>query len=180
MNYQNVLFFLFFATFSFLAIAGKKLNKKIKWRLTALAIFFLFLPQFLPRQFFGRWNSISKLDDKVISEIHLQPSLPDWKVNLVGRDFIISTKPQIDTITQLLRKVNVYSPTHPMRIWETKMILITTTRDTFEIEINKTSNNGTTLETPTNEWRKDEVGSYLEQITKHRLPMYSDTSTNRN
>jgi hypothetical protein len=106
--------------------------------------------------------------------------LPDWKVNLVGRDFIISTKPQIDTITQLLRKVNVYFPSHPMGIWQTKMILITTTRDTFEIEIEKTSNNGTTLETPTNKWRKDELGSYLEQVTKYRQPMYSDTSTNRN
>lgn len=66
---------------------------------------------------------MSKLDVKIISEIHLQPSLPDWKVNLVGRDFVISSKPQIDAITQLLRNANVYFPNHPMRIWETKMIL---------------------------------------------------------
>jgi hypothetical protein len=53
----------------FLAIAGKKLNKKVKRGLAALAIFFLFLPQLLPRQIFGRWNSISKLDDKVPATI---------------------------------------------------------------------------------------------------------------
>lgn len=180
MNYLKIHFFLFFAVMIFLTIAGKRLNKKVERNILVMAILFLFLPIYLPRQIFGRWNSMSNLDDKVISEIHLQPSLPDWKVNLVGRDLIISSKPQIDTITRLLRNANVYFPSHPMRIWETKMILISTTRDTFEIEVHKTSNDGTTFETPTNRWRKDELAGYLEQITEHRQPVYSDTSTNRN
>lgn len=180
MNYLNVQFFLVAAVVVFLAIAGKRLNKKVERNIMVMAILFFFLPNYLPRQIFGRWNSMSALDDKVISEIRLQPSSPDWKVNLVGGDFIISDKQQIDTITQFLKHANVYFPSHPMRIWETKMMLITTTRDTFEIEVHKTSNNGTTFETPTNRWRKDEMAAYLEQITKHREPVYSDTSTNRN
>lgn len=177
MNYQNIQFFIFGAIVIFLSIAGKKLNKKLNTGLVALAIIILFLPSFLPRQFFGRWNAISDLDGKVISEIRLQPSLPNWKVNLVGRDFIISDKQQIDTITQFLRKTHVFFPNHPSREWETKMIFKTTTNDRFEMQINKTDNNGTYLETPTNEWRKDEIGSYLEKVTKYHQPVYSDTAT---
>lgn len=180
MNYQNIIqFFIFIAIFIFLSIAGKKLNKKVKSGLKVLAISVFFLPNLLPRQFFGRWNSISNLNGKITSEIHLQPSLPNWKVNLVGKDFIISDKQQIDTITQLLRKTHIYIPVHPSRVWETKMIFITTTKDTFEIQINKTDNdyNGTYIETPTNEWRQDEIGRYLEKVTQYHQPVYGDTAT---
>jgi hypothetical protein len=182
MSYQIIPLFLFIAIGVFLSIAGKKLNKKVNWTLTALGIIIFFLLPFLPRQLFGRWNSISRLDGKVISEIHLLPSEPNWKVNLVGNVFILSDKKQIDTITQLLRKTTLYFPSHPIRIWETKMIFITASKDTFEIEINKTNNdyNGTVIQTQSNECRKDEIGSYLEKVTKYRQPVYSDTARNRN
>lgn len=137
-----------------------------------------FLPIFLSRELFGRRNSIPELDGKVISEIHLQPSLPNWKVNLVSRDLVVSGKQQIDTITQLLRKTMSYTPNHPIRVWETNMLLITTANDTFKIKVRKTTNdyNGTYIETTTNQWRIDEIGDYLEKLTKYRQPVYSDTA----
>jgi hypothetical protein len=136
----------------------------------------------MPRQIFGRWNAISRLNDKVVAAIHLQPSLPDWKVNLTGRDFIISNRQQIDTIMQLLRTAEVYSASHPTRVWETKMILLTTSGDTFKIQVNKNNYeyNGTSFETPSGSWRKDEMGKYLEKLTMYQQPVYSDTSTKRN
>lgn len=95
---------------------------------------------------------------------------------------MISGRQQIDTVVQLLRKAEVYSVNHPSRVWETKMILITTAGDTLTIQVNQTDNeyNGTTFETSSSMWRKDELGSYLEKLTKYRQPVYSDTSTQRN
>jgi len=177
MSYQTVFLLLFIAIWIIRTSAGKYVSKKVKMALTVLAIFFLVVP-FLPRLFFGKWNAISNLDNKEILEIRLQPTEPSWKVNLVGRDQIISDKPQIDTIIQLLRKVDVYFPSHPIRVWGTRMILVTTTKDTFEIKINKTTNeyNGTYIETPSNEWRQDSIGRYLEKVTKYYQPVYSDTA----
>ncbi|OQP58138.1 hypothetical protein A3860_07370 [Niastella vici] len=174
MSYHTLFLLLFIAVWIIRANIGKNVNKKVKLALTVLAIFFLIIP-FLPRLFFGKWNAISLLNDKEISQIRLGPSLPNWKVNLVGSDLVISDKQQIDTITQLLRKVDVYFPSHPIRVWETKMFLITTTRDTVEMKINNTNNNGTSIETPSNEWRLDTLGCYLEKLTKYQQPVYSDT-----
>lgn len=178
MNYQIAQFFLYAAILVLIGIAGKRLNKKVRTGLIVLAIILFFVPVFLPRQLFGKWNSISALDGKVIAEIRLQPSLPNWKVNLVGRDFIITDKQQIDIITQLLRKTHIYTPSHPTRVWEANMIFITTASDTFTIQVNKTDNdyNGTYIKTPTNDWRIDELGDYLEKLTKYRQPVLSDTA----
>jgi hypothetical protein len=184
MNYYPLIWILYVA----ILIACYRIDKRnkkrnIKINLTFVALLgIIFSLSFMPRLIFGRWNSISRLNGKVISAIHLQPSLPDWKANLTGKDFIISDTKQIDTIVQLLRKAEVYSPSHPADVWETKMILITTSGDTFGIQVNKTSNeyNGTYFETPSSRWRKDEVGKYLEKLTKFQQPVYSDTSTNRN
>lgn len=141
----------------------------------ALAVIIFFLP-FLPIQFFGRWNSIAKLNGQVISSIQLQPSLPDYKANLTGKDFIILNKKQIDTIVQLLRKTNMYFPSHPMRVWETKMIITTATKDALELSIHQTTDDGTVIYTPTNNWRQDDIGSYLEKLTKYSEPVYGDSA----
>jgi hypothetical protein len=155
-----------------------KLPPVARIALVVFAIMIFFLPIFLPRELFGRRNSIPELDGKVVSEIHLQPSLPNWKVNLVSRDFVISGKQQIDIITQLLRKTKSYTPSHPIRVWETNMLLLTTANDTFKINVIKTTNdyNGTYIQTTTNQWRIDEIGDYLEKLTKYRQPVYSDTA----
>lgn len=153
------------------------LPKKIKTVLVAIFIIIILL-SLLPRQWFGKWNSISTLNNKEVSEIHLLPSEPNWKVNLIGRDFIITNKKQIDSITQLLRKTEVRFTGHRYRDWETKMIFITTTKDTFEIKIvkEKYDNYSTLIYTPTNKWRRDEVGNYLEKLTNYHQPVYSDTA----
>lgn len=184
MNYYPLLWLLYIAILIACHIVdrrNKKRNIKINLAFVALLVI-IFSLSFTPRQIFGRWNSISRLNGKVISAIHLQPSLPDWKANLTGKDFIISDKQQIDTIVQLLRKAEVYSINHPTGVWETKMKLITTSGDTFEIQVNKSDNeyNGTYFETPSSRWRKDEMGGYLEKLTKYQQPVFSDTSTNRN
>ena len=184
MNYYPLIWLLYIAILIICYIVDKRNKKKnIKINLVFAALLvIIFSLCFMPRQIFGRWNSISRLNGKVVAAIHLQPSLPDWKVNLTGRDFIISDRQQIDTIVELLRMAEVYSASHPIRVWETKMILITTSRDTLEIRVNKTNNeyNGTEFETPSGNWRKDEIGRYLERLTKYQQPAYSDTSTKRN
>jgi hypothetical protein len=179
MSYQTVLWILFGALLITFLIVRKKKNKRLNTTLWSLVILVFIGQTFLPRQLFGEWNSISKFDDKKIIKILLQPSEPNWKINLVGKNFIISDNNQIDTLTSLLKKVEVYFPGHPSRIWETKMIIVSSDKDSFEIEINKTSNNGSVIYTKTNEWRKDEIGNYLEKITNYSKPIYSDTSTTK-
>ena len=179
MTYHTVLWFLFGALLVTSAIVRKWNNKKLNVTLGVLMVL-IFIGQFLPRQLWGKWNAISKLDAKNISKILLRPSEPDWKVNLTGKDFILSNQKQIDTIINLLQNVEVYFPGHPSRIWETKMIFVSLQKDTFEIKIHQTENNGTVIYTPSNEWRKDAIGPYLEKIISYRNPVYSDTSTTKN
>ena len=47
-------------------------------------------------------------------------------------------------------------------------------------KLNELSYNGSVIYTSTNEWRKDEIGSYLERVTQYNKPVYSDTSTTKN
>ena len=179
MTYHTVIWFLFGALLITSAVVRKWKNKKLNVTLGALMAL-MFIGQFLPRQIWGKWNAISKLEGKNISQILLRPSEPNWKVNLTDKDFTISNQKQIDTIIDLLQNVEVYFPGHPSRIWETKMIFISLQKDTFEIEINQTENNGTVIYTASNEWRKDAIGPYLEKIMSYRIPVYSDTSTTKN
>ena len=179
MTYHTVLWFLFGALLVTFAIVRKCNNKKLNVTLGVL-MGLIFIGQFLPRQLWGKWNAISKVEGKSLSKILLRPSAPDWKVNLTGKDFIISNQKQIDTIINLLQNVEVYFPGHPSRIWETKMIFVSLQKDTFEIKIHQTENNGTVIYTPSNEWRKDAIGSFLEKIISYEKPVYSDTSTTKN
>jgi hypothetical protein len=179
MSYHIVLWLLFCVLLITFSIVRKKRNKRLNAILWALIIIVFIGQTFFPRQLFGKWNSISKLNGKKITEILLQPSEPNWEVNLAGKDFIISNKKQIDTIINLLQNVEVYFPGHPSRIWESKMIFISSQKDSFEIKIHQTENNGTVIYTSTNEWRKDAIGDYLAKLISYRKPAYSDTSTTR-
>lgn len=176
MNYQTVLWVLFVLLLIILSIFGKKASKGFKISIGALMVIIFLVPMILPRQIFGKWNSISKLTGKTIAKILLQPSDSKYDVNLVASDKIIYDKNQIDTLTHFLQNSEVYFPTHPSRIWETKMLFITTSNDTLEIEINKTSNNGTVIYTASNDWRKDDIGNYLERITNYKKPVFGDTT----
>ena len=156
MNYQTVLWILFGILLITFSIVRKKRNKKLNTTLWILMIFIFLGQTFLPRQLFGKWNSISKLDGKKITEILLQPSEPNWEVNLVGKDFLISNKKQIDTITAMLQKAEVYFPGHPSRIWETRIVFITSDKDGFKIEIHQKENNCKYIYQTTNELRSEE------------------------
>ena len=179
MSYHIFLWLLFGGVLITFSIVRKRRNKRLNVTLWALMLLILFAQTFLPRQLFGKWNSILKFEDKNIIEIHLQPSEPNWEVNLVGKDFFILNKKQIDTLIDLLKNVEVYFPGHPSRIWETKMVFISSQKDSFEIKIHQTQNNGTVIYTPTNEWRKDAIGDYLAKLILYKKPVYSDTSTSR-
>ena len=109
----------------------------------------------------------------------MQPSQPEWQVNLLNPARIISDKNQVDSLIRLLKNTEIYFPAHPSRIWEAQMLIISTDNDTLKIEIDKTSNNGTVIYTATNEWRKDYLGYYLEKIVDFKIPTYADTATNR-
>lgn len=178
MSYQTLLWLLFVILFITLSIVRKWRNKKLNISIIALLVL-IFIGQFLPRQLLGKWNAISNVEAKNITEIHLQPSEPNWQVNLTSKDFIISDKKQIETIINLLQSTEIYFPTHPSRIWETKMIFISAEKENFQIEINQTENNGTVIYTPTNKWRKDAIGDYLVKMVSYIKPVYSDTSTIR-
>ena len=176
MNYQTVLWILFGVLLITLQIVRKRNNKRLNTILWSLLVLIFLGQELLPRQFFGKWNSISRLNGKKVTKILLYPSQPNWEVNLTGKEFVISDVNQIGILTNLLENVEVYSPGHPSRIWETKMTVICL-KDSFVIEIHQTENNGTVVYTPTNDWRKDEIGTYLEKITTYIKPVYSDTSS---
>jgi hypothetical protein len=179
MNYQIALWVLFVVLLICYSIVRKRQNKKLNAVLWILMILIFIGQVFLPRQLFGKWNSISNLRNKKIVEIILRPSEPHWEVNLVSKDFLISDTNHIDTLIQMLQKAEVYFPTHPSRIWETKMIIISADRDSLQIKIHQTQNNGTDIYTPTNEWRKDPIGNYLEKVTCFSKPVYGDTTSTK-
>jgi len=179
MNYQTFLWILFVVLLITLSIVRSKRSRKLNATLFALLIVISLGPIFLPRQLWGKWNSISNLDNKIITEIILRPSTPDWEVNLVDKDTSIHDNKQIDSLIYLLQNTEVYLPAHPARIWETKMIIISSAKDSLEVQINRTNNNGTIVYTKTNGWRKDAIGSYLEKITNYRKPVYGDTVTTK-
>jgi len=158
-------------------VTRKRGKKGLSACIFSLAIIIWFGPFLLKRQIFGTWNAISFLGDAPVTRIVLRPSVPNWEVNLTGHDFSIVDKPQIDSLIHLLQKVEVYFPGHPMRIWETRMIITTAQKDSLEIKIRSTKNNGTDIYTGRNEWRKDSLGSYLEEITSYDHPVYADTAT---
>ena len=180
MSYHIILWLLFVVLLITFSIVKKRKNKRLNVILWASMLIILAGQIFLPRQLFGKWNSISKIGNKNITEILLQPSEPNWEVNLTGKDFVIYNKKQIDTIINFLQNAEVFFPEHPSRIWETKMIFVSLQKDTFEIKIHQTENNGTVIYSPSNEWRKDAIGTYLEKIISYRKPVYSDTSTTKN
>ena len=111
------------------------------------------------------------LRGKEISKILLRPSEPGWEVNLTDSPVLINDSNKINKIMGYLRKTEAYFPSHPSRIWETKLIFITTGNDSISFQIEKTVNNGTVIYSPDNQWRKGEIAEYLERIVNFSKPL---------
>eukprot|EP01035_Chromulina_nebulosa_P012521 gene12521-16685_t len=127
----------------------------------------------------GKWNAIRFLNDKTVDTVFLEPSLPEWKVNLTKNKIAIIDSNQIDSIINLLKRSEMYAPNHPMQVWETKLTFHTID-STFKIKVTQTQNNGCVITTPTNEWRNDLLGKYLAEKTAFTAAFYSDTARVRN
>lgn len=171
MSIDKWMFFsgLFFLILSFFI----KKYKKTSIILRGVAILLIIVPLVLPKQFFGKWDAIKKLKNKDVISIILQPSQPEWDVNLSDSIINISDKGQIDYIISLLKKTDIYIPNHPDRIWETKITLVTEGKDSLALRIDKTQNNGTVIYEAENRFRKDELAEYLEKITNYTVPKFS-------
>jgi hypothetical protein len=150
----------------------KKKHKASKF-LLALALLIIFCPMFLPRQFFGKWDSVKMLKNKNISKIILKPSLPEWEVNLTDSIIIVSDKNKINYILNLLKNTDVYFPGHSPTIWETKAILVIENNDSIFLKIQKSANQGTAIYESLNVFRNDELSEYLEKITNFTAPHFS-------
>ncbi|HEY6901163.1 MAG TPA: hypothetical protein VI233_10990, partial [Puia sp.] len=167
MNYSNWLFLIwvvFFMAFIFVSRRKKRF-------LFIGIVLILFVPLFLPRQVWGKWDSISMLNGKQISKVLLKPSEPGWDVNLTDSLEVIVDSNQINQLMGYLRKTELYFPNHPRRIWETKLIFVTKEKDSISFQIQKTENNGTVIYSPNNQWRKDEIAEYLERIVNFSRPV---------
>ena len=149
----------------------RKKKKKISKVLLVVGLLILFAPLYLPRKIFGKWDSIKNLKGKIVNRILLQPSLPDWDVNLTEASLNIDSRNQIDNITALLKETEIYYPNHPKRIWESKIILITNENDSLILRVEKTENNGTIIYSNENRFRKDKLAEYLESITNFTKPL---------
>jgi len=166
-------FFLLGILFLIVFFLIRRKEKKISKVLFAFAIIILFAPLYLPRQILGKWDSVKTLKGKVVRSILLQPSQPEWQVNLTDSSINVFNKYEIYHIIDLLQKTEIYYPNHPTRIWETKMIFITTDGDSLTLKIEKTENNGTVIYSRDKKFRKDELAKFLEKITNFTSPHFS-------
>jgi hypothetical protein len=169
MNHYPI--FAFFALAIIILAAIFVVKVKYKRVLLLLSSWLLFVPFFLPRQWWGQQDATQMLKGNKISKICLLPSTPEWEVNLTDSPNVISDTNTINQLLDYLRKTEVYFPGHPMRIWETKLIFITTANDSISFNIQRTKNNGTDIYTPGDQWRKDEMGPYLERIVNYHHPL---------
>src|ERR1700704_2139487 len=99
------------AFFGILFFFTKK-HKKASRILLVIALAIIFCPLFLPRQFFGTWDSIKFLKNKKVNKILLGPSSPKWKINLTDSMVVISNPAQIAFITNLLKNSDMYTSGH--------------------------------------------------------------------
>jgi hypothetical protein len=171
MNFNNWTFY--FGIFLMILFFFSKKGSKNSKFLIAGAILMIFSPLYLPRQIFGRWDSIKELKNKKVKKIIIEPSKPEWEVNLTDSILAISNISQIDYIVGLLKNTNIYSPGHSGTIWETKMILIDDDNDSIFLRLTKTENQGMAIYTSDNNFRKDEIADYLERIANFTTPQFS-------
>lgn len=119
------------------------------------------------------------IKEEKISKIILQPSSPEWKVNLTSSVFVDTSKTEVEYIVGQLRKAEFYTNGHSAKIWETTAILITENKDSFFLKIDKAPYQGTGIYSMQNAFRNDELGEYLEKITGFKEADYSDRYKNQ-
>jgi hypothetical protein len=171
MNFNNWTSYL--GIFLMILFFFSKKGSKVSKFLIAGAILMIFSPLYLPKQIFGRWDSIKELKNKKVKKVIIEPSKPEWEVNLTDSILPISNIFQIDSIVGLLKNANIYTPGHSGTIWETKMILIDERNDSVFLRLIKTEKQGTAIYTSDNNFRKDEIAVYLERITNFTTPKFS-------
>jgi hypothetical protein len=150
----------------------QKLKKNLFKILVAASLLYVLAPLLIPRQIFGNWDALKKLNGRQVKLIILRPSSPGWKVNLTKDAFRIVDSRKIDSIVNLLHQTQPDESSHPMRIWETDMVFFTID-DSLILNVQKNDyNKGTTIDggDPHNELRQDKLGSYLEIITDYKTP----------
>jgi hypothetical protein len=171
MNFNNWTSYL--GIFLMILFFFSKKGSKVSKFLIAGAILMIFSPLYLPKQIFGRWDSIKELKNKKVKKVIIEPSKPEWEVNLTDSILPISNISHIESIVGLLRSTNIYTPGHSGTIWETKMILIAEDNDSIFLTLNKTENQGTAIYTSDDSFRKDEIADYLERIANFTTPQFS-------
>jgi hypothetical protein len=148
----------------------RKRNKQVSRVLFFFAIAVFIGSIFMPRWLLGKWNIVKMLEEKKVNIIVLVPSEPRYDANLTDRPISVLKKDQQGQIINLLKKTELFFPSHPMRSWETKMVFYTIDNDSLVLEVNKTINNGTLIYTKGDVYRKDDLGEYLEKITNFKEP----------
>ena len=108
---------------------------------------------------------LKNLEAKSVSRIVVCPSLPGWEVNLTDSVVYIDDRMVIDSIITLLHSGKPYTPNHPTRIWEIKLIVVTN-GDSIYTKIANTSDNGTIIYTSDGKFKEDLLGKYLEGFAK--------------
>ncbi len=150
-------------------IRNKK--NKLKLILPVLGILFLIVPSFLPYIFLGNWDSINELENKEIKNIILEPSQPKWEVNLVDSTVKIDDRNRIGHLLNLLHNTEVYSPSHPKRIWEVKLIFVTVDNDSIPIKIEKVDKKGAVVYSKRGYFKKEGLAEYLEEAVNFYKPV---------
>jgi hypothetical protein len=161
------MFLLFFLGILLALCVTRRLISQKKFEIVLYAsVSILLLLAILPRQIFGKWNSISNLNKRHVKEVLLIPSNPESNLDLIKKVEIISSRNEIDSIISLLRRTEVYYLNRYPMVWKTKMIIVTAENDSLELEILKKENDETVVNSNNEKSRKDELGEYLEKILK--------------
>lgn len=175
MSVDNVLFNIGFIPIVILIIFKNKIPERTRLVIFVIGLLFMF-STCLPRQIFGKWNAVKKIKDQSVTEIILEPSEPDSKVNLTDSVFIIRDRKIIDSVYGLLQRSDVYIAAHPMREWETYMTLITENSDKLQIKVWYTINNGTILFQEGNDLRNDALAEILMNVTGYKEPVFGNNA----
>jgi hypothetical protein len=156
----------------FLLIALARRKKTLVWIfLIVLIITLLFKSSILANLFGNKWNSITSIESEQIGLITISPSQPEWEVNLVDTSIIITNDIATKDILSFLQNSNLYSPSHPIRKWETNIILFTTSNDSVSVRIVRLQDGETIIYSNKGIFRNDELAPYLEKLFQFSKPV---------
>lgn len=147
-------------------ILGRR-NKKVSYIVGfSIGTLLMVVPRFLPAAFFGTWNAIPKFKSQKIAQIVFTPPVPGQKLNLTGSAVTISDQGVIDSVSQYLNNTQVYFANRPAKVWETNLILVSTNRDSLNLNIEYNADGQTKIRSGLNEYRNDQLGAYLPKVLK--------------